>query len=78
MKNSGLIDYSILVTQLVSVGEITPHQIFEDIDMDKRRKAINFVEKHRQKFAREFRHVDSQDLAIAGIFLIVTKVEDFS
>lgn len=73
MKNSGLIDYAILITNLVSVGEITPHQIWEDIPIDKRRQAINFVEEHRRKFAREFHHVNSQDLAASGIFLIVTK-----
>ncbi|MBE9167998.1 methyltransferase domain-containing protein [Pleurocapsales cyanobacterium LEGE 06147] len=73
IKKSGLIDYSILITNLVNVGEILPHQVFTDIDIDKRRKAINFVEKHRRKLAGEFLHVDSQDLAIAGIFLIVTK-----
>jgi SAM-dependent methyltransferase len=73
MKNSGLIDYSILVTRLVSVGEITPHEIFENIPIDKRQQAINFVEEHRKKFAMEFRDIDNQDLAISGIFLTVTK-----
>ncbi|MBD1920398.1 methyltransferase domain-containing protein [Microcoleus sp. FACHB-831] len=73
MKANNLIDYSLLVTNLVSCGDIIPHQIFEYIDAEKRHQAITFVEQHRRKFAGEFRNVNSQDLAIAGIFLIVTK-----
>lgn len=72
-KKSGLIDYSISVTNLVSIGSITPHQTFENITLDKRQQAISFVEKHRKEFAKEFDHVDNQDLAVAGIFLKVTK-----
>lgn len=68
MKSNSLIDYSLLVTRLVSFRDITLHQKFEYIDADKRHQAINLVEYHRQKFAREFRHVNSQDIAISGIF----------
>jgi SAM-dependent methyltransferase len=73
MKSQGLINYSFLVTCLVNCGLITPHQKFEDIDEDKRRQAVDFVEEHRKKFSQEFCHVNSTDLAISGIFLIVTK-----
>ncbi|MBW4512546.1 MAG: class I SAM-dependent methyltransferase [Scytonematopsis contorta HA4267-MV1] len=73
MKRDGLIDYSILVTNLVDVGNINPHKLFDDIDLDKQHKSIKFVEKHRHKFAKEFKNVDSKDLAVSGIFLVVTK-----
>jgi SAM-dependent methyltransferase len=73
MKKDGLIDYSILVTNLVNVGKINPHKLFHEIDLDKQQKSIQFVEKHRHKFAKEFRNVDSKDLAVSGIFLVVTK-----
>lgn len=73
MKQEGLIDYSILIGRLADVGKINPPQKFEDIDSDKQRQAINFVEKHRHKFAKEFDHVDSQDLAVSGIFLNLIK-----
>jgi SAM-dependent methyltransferase len=73
MKKNGLIDYSILVTHLVNVGRIEPHKIFEDLDVEQQRQAITFVEKHRKKFAKEFRNLDSQDLAVAGIFVTVTR-----
>jgi hypothetical protein len=73
MKQQGLIDYSILTTHLVSIGEIVPHQVFEEIDPDKRRQAIDFIELHREKFAKEFVDVASQDVCISGVFSIVTK-----
>jgi SAM-dependent methyltransferase len=73
MKLTGAIDYSLLVTQLVSVGEISPHRQFADIEPEKQRQAIAFVDSHRAKFADEFRDVDSGDLAVSGIFLIATK-----
>ncbi|MBD1945814.1 methyltransferase domain-containing protein [Coleofasciculus sp. FACHB-712] len=73
MKKSGLIDYSLLVTRLVSVGNINPHQRFEEIEPNKRRQAMDFVEFHSHKFAKEFGNVKSQDLCISGIFLIVSK-----
>jgi SAM-dependent methyltransferase len=73
LKNQGIIDYSLLVTHLVSVGEITPHQTFSDIDPQKQRQAINFVREHRQKLVEEFRHLDDRDLAISGVFLIIAK-----
>ncbi len=73
MKSAGLIDYSLLVTRLVDVGDITPHQRFEEIDANKQRQAVAFVEKHQQKFVSEFHHVDNYKLAISGIFLIVNK-----
>jgi hypothetical protein len=57
----------------VSVGEITPHQTFSDIDPQKQRQAIDFVREHRQKLVEEFRHLDARDLAISGVFLIIAK-----
>jgi SAM-dependent methyltransferase len=73
MKRKGLIDYSILVICLVSYGFLASYQRFEDIDKVKQRQAVDFVEAHRKKFASEFSHVDSTELAISGIFLKVTK-----
>lgn len=73
MKINGMIDYLLLVTRIAGFGDITPHQRLEDIDRDKRRQGVEFVEEHRQKFSREFCSVNSTDLAIAGIFLVVTK-----
>lgn len=73
MRQNGLIDYTILVTRLVSYGDISPHQKYENINLDQRSQAISFVEQHRPKFAKEFDEVDSADLAVAGIFLILNK-----
>lgn len=73
MKNAELINYSLLVTSLVGVGEITPHKMFPEIDLEKQRQAVAFVEEHRQKFASEFIEISSEDLAISGILINVTK-----
>jgi SAM-dependent methyltransferase len=73
MKINGMIDYLLLVTGLVGFGDIVPHQRFEEIERDKQHQAIEFVEKHRNKFSREFCQVNSADLAISGIFLVITK-----
>ncbi len=73
MKAAGSIDYSLLVTSLANVGEIMPHQRLEDIDPDLKRQSIAFVDAHRHKFAPEFANVASEDLAVSGIFVIITK-----
>jgi SAM-dependent methyltransferase len=73
MKRDGSIDYSLLVTHLVNVGDIVPHQEFTNIALEKQRQAIAFVDARRSKFADEFRDVDSRDLAVSGAFLIATK-----
>lgn len=73
LKNAGLIDYYLLVTRLTYTGDISPHQAFEDIALDKQHQAVTFVESYRQKFAQEFQQVASQDLAISGFFLNVIK-----
>jgi SAM-dependent methyltransferase len=74
MKHYGLIDnYSLLVNSLAGVGEISPHQLFADIDPEKQRQSLAFVEAHRHKFAKEFERVSNEDLAVSGCFLIVNK-----
>jgi SAM-dependent methyltransferase len=72
MKKDNLIkDYLVLVTQLVNVGDIIPHVTLDKIDENKRKQAINFVEKYRQRFANEFKNIESQYLSISGFFLII-------
>jgi SAM-dependent methyltransferase len=73
LKNAGLIDYTLLVTSMVDVGEISPHQQLADIAPAQKNRAVAFVEAHRHKFAEEFAGVSSEDLAVSGIFAIVTK-----
>jgi SAM-dependent methyltransferase len=75
MKSNGSIDnYSLLVTSLANIAdEIVPHQMFADIDPEKRQQALAFVAAHRHKFAKEFEGVSSEDLAVTGCFLIVNK-----
>ena len=65
--------YSVFVTRLASIGDLMPHQLFEDIDEDTWHKATSYVDNQRQYFAKEFREADSRDLAVAGIFLNVIR-----
>ncbi len=73
MKDAGLIDYTLLVSSLVNVGNIDPHQLFTDIDKHQQDLALSSVEKHRQNFHKEFSRVSNEDLAISGIFLVITR-----
>jgi SAM-dependent methyltransferase len=74
LKQRGSIDnYSLLVASLAGVGDINPHQLFADIDPEKQRQSLAFVEAHRHKFAKEFERVSSEDLAVSGCFLVVNK-----
>lgn len=73
LKEAGLIDYTLLTTRLVSVGDINPHQEFEEIKPESKQRAVEFVESKRQTFASEFASVDAKDLAVSGVFLQVQK-----
>ncbi|MCT7961877.1 class I SAM-dependent methyltransferase [Laspinema sp. D1] len=73
MKNQGLISYKLLVTRLVEVGDIQPHKRYEEIDWVKRQESIRFIEQFKNKFAKEFYHLNSEELSVTGVFLVVTK-----
>ncbi len=73
MKNQGLINYKLLVTRLVDTGDIQPHKPYEEIDLVKRQKSIEFLNQFKNKLAKEFSHVSSEDLSVTGIFLVVNK-----
>ena len=73
LKTTGLIDYSLYVTRLTGIGDITPHQLYEEIPPAMWQQASEYVDRYRAQFAREFHHVDSRDLSVAGIFLVVTR-----
>lgn len=62
------LEYSVFVTRLAGVGDLTPHQLYADISEEMWSKAIRYVDSQRQHFAEEFRDVNSKDLAVAGIF----------
>lgn len=72
LDKSGL-DYNILVTRLVGVGEITPHVPWEMIDQKLRERSLSKVKSLKSSFAKEFRNVDDKFLSIAGIFIVAKK-----
>jgi SAM-dependent methyltransferase len=67
------VDWQILITRLSCVGDIIPHLAYEAIDPESRFRAEAFVNRHRPKFARTLRSVESADLAVAGIFIVARK-----
>lgn len=73
LKERGLIEYVVFITRLAGVGNLIPHQLSGDIPGDAWRKAEVFVDNERRHFAKEFSRVNSRDLAVAGMFLVVTR-----
>ena len=73
LKTTGLLNYSLYVTRLTGIGDITPHQLYEDIPAAMWQQASEYVDRYRPQFAREFRHVHSRDLSVAGIFLVIVR-----
>lgn len=73
LKEKGLIDYSIHVTRLTGVGDIVPHQLYEDVTAVVWRQATQSIEQYRSRFAAEFLHVESRALAVGGVFLTVLR-----
>ena len=68
-----MIDYSIYVTRLTGVGDIIPHQRYEDVTAAVWRQATQSLEQCRSRFAYEFLHVKSRDLAVGGVFLTILR-----
>lgn len=73
LKYINKIDYSILVTGLSGLGEVSPHQKVENINVEDKQRAENYVKTQRRYLAKEFQEVSNLDLSINGIFLIIEK-----
>jgi SAM-dependent methyltransferase len=71
---SGL-EYQLLVTGLVGVGDITPHLPYEQIPAPLREQAERYVERVRGSFAPPYRDMAVADLAVSGIFFIAKRPE---
>ncbi len=74
LKAHGLIVYDIFITRLIGVGDLTPHLRPAEISVEMWRQAEGVVESYRRHFAREFVAVDSRDLAVTGVFVVVTRL----
>lgn len=69
------VEYKILVTRLVGVGEVTPHKLYNEIPASLRDQAIQYVRSVRKSFSRSLSLMTDADLSIAGVFLIAIKRE---
>ena len=73
LKKQAGIDYSAYITRLVGVGELTPHLLYQDVPAALWQQAAQSVDRYRSGFAREFKQIESADLAITGVFVVLTK-----
>jgi len=63
----------IRITRLAGIdGEIKP-SIWEDIDQEQRRQALDCVARIQTRLSKSYRSIDPQDLAVAGITLVAEK-----
>lgn len=67
------LQYKILVTKLVGVGEITPHVEWDEIDQNLRDKSLSIVQEIQETLAKDFKYIESNFLAISGIFIVAKK-----
>jgi SAM-dependent methyltransferase len=73
MESHTSLEYRLLVTRLVMVGDVAEHKPFDEIDSTVQRMSIDCVNSQRRTFAPELRAVAAEDLAVAGVFLVVRK-----
>lgn len=73
LATEGTIEYEILVTQLVGVGELSRPIRQLDIPPGDLRDAEAEVDRVRPRFSRRFRTMSSSDLAVSGFFLKATR-----
>jgi SAM-dependent methyltransferase len=67
------LDYQLLVTRLVGVGDIDPHVSYSQIPLSVREASIRHVTRYRHRFAASFGHVAAEDLSVSGVFLVARK-----
>lgn len=65
--------YSIKVTCLAGIGDITPHLEFNDIPADQREKSLTYIRSARSRFATSLQSMSDEDLCVAGIFIVAKK-----
>ena len=73
LRSQHHIEYTVYVTRLSGIGDLVPHQLYEDIPAALWQRASEHVDQYRATFAQEFQLVESRDLAIAGIFVVMTR-----
>lgn len=67
------LQYKILVTRLVGVGDIAPHIEWDEIDQNLRDKSLSIVQEIQETLAKDFKCIESKFLAIGGIFIVAKK-----
>ena len=69
------LEFKLWGTQLVGVGEGSPHLEYGDIPLSIRERAISHIQAGviRPHLARSLKAISDEDLSIAGIFVVARK-----
>ena len=62
-----------LVTHLAGEGDVAPHLPWNEIPVERRERALDYVRTVRHRFARSFRDVPDEDLAVSGVFVVAQR-----
>lgn len=73
LESTGL-EFNILVTAMVGVGEIRPHLKFESIPSEIKIHSSQHLKKIRHRLSKEFNECSDEDLIVTGIFLVVRNI----
>jgi|SRR6516164_1496994 hypothetical protein len=67
------LQFSILVTRLADVGDITPHCRYDEIPEDLRQKSLAYIRSIKPRLATRFRSMPDEALSVSGFFVIAKK-----
>jgi hypothetical protein len=68
------LQFSIRVTHLAGVGEITPHLRYEEIPEQLRQKSLEYVHSIKPRLTITFRSLPDEVLSVSGLFMIARKL----
>jgi hypothetical protein len=68
-------DAKLFVSSIVGLGPLSPYKEHIEPGTDYSRETIDLIEEIRPKLAVQYRSLSTENLAVAGIFLVARKPE---
>jgi SAM-dependent methyltransferase len=68
-------DAKLFVSSVLGVGALSPYREHIEAGVDYSKETINLIEEIRPKLASQYRSLSTENLAVAGIFLVARKPE---
>ena len=72
------LEYSLFITRLAGVGDITPHLPYEVLPKSLVEQSLGFVRSVRHRFCKEMQGLSDEDLSVGGIFMVARKARHAS